>query len=302
MRRRHKLPPGPPEVENFALPAAEWNRVIEQIARARPLMVQGARETGVPYAWRTTAARDAAGWKARVGPGFVNGSPAWIGDAELMEPGDLRIPEFRPSTDVPEWFTERWTIRTPRTPELVLTDLGAAEVVDPAAVQIAARRLYEAHVVLSVQRPTTRIELEPTRGEYIARLDSAGSNRAKVAIAVKDADRPGTVLEQIAGGQQDTGMDSIRLATVYALSAEFWNEDQPDEAAQLFVRQEVFWNLNHGIRRPNWAKGESIVRLGDLFPWARDLINGVILDMQLRQSLTDALGAETMIQGRFWTA
>jgi hypothetical protein len=318
VKRKKSPPPPPSSPEGFELPVRRWNALVDWLAKYRPLLIEAAASRVFAHPFRVSVDWAAAEGVAlaRLVPGFVNGRAPLVAafgesgrvERDLIELPRLALEGFRPEPDPPAWFAARWNVA--KTEPETLTSLdgpsaGAREVRDPASASRGGpRRLLALDLILSQTRPAANLELDPQTGLYGLRVSGSVGARARIAPsrAAWQARREPSPLDLLAGGHVDAGVDSVPVATVYALSPEYSEAEEPGEGFLFFVRQRLFWNLNYSAKLPPLlAVGAGFYRIGDVLPYGGQIINSLIADLERRDNLAAALAGDTQAAGRFWT-
>lgn len=310
------------KLEQFRLGAEQWNQRMDRIARYRPLTVLGRSAEGAPHPFQVTPRWGPGGWTAQVEPGIVRGRaavvqipdpahPEQMVEVSLLDAPAIPLSDIRPATEIPKWFTDRFNLGAANSDVVLDGDLGYRVVSDPladaqrAAAKGKRRELYATGVRLVQARPTATLDTDEAGGFFV-RMTGSVSEKARITVgqaALKD-DADSSNLDLILGGIQDTGEDSIRIATVFFLSPENWSDTGAgvDATFRPYVQQAVHTNLKYDIALPTLPeKGLDISRLAAGLGAGGDVIAGMLENLQQQDSLLAALFSEVKVRGKFWS-
>jgi hypothetical protein len=261
----------------------------------------GNRPTGgeTVDAWLTERPRIRFGATRLIG----KGAPAE--EAEIAEDGSVTV-KFE---GVPEFFYQFGVTME----NVVFTgnlDSGIQLVENDTARKDTPPVLRAVDVVLSVDRLTAQIDIY--RGNSL--LDGFETlysiaygqpafrkERPTLVTDAKYIQRPDSyVLEDRA----DTGVDTLKIATIYLLSPKNTGSDEvPDGTWRAFVRHDVFWNVAHASASiPKILPFEPIrLRTGLFAGLADSIFGGLLAPLNDNLSLATALLRDNRISGRFWS-
>lgn len=264
------------------IPASEWNRMVDYYFEHRLAGVLDLGGSKWRHPWFTSVAWnvDRERFEAVTKPGLVNGRDV-LARVESPDDPDLRVdlpltdtPRIALSslrsitTAVPEYFV-RLGVRSvePLTADALeegvqvdITEerLAASADADIAASILPERQLKACDLVLYQQRPRSVAQWEITPAEIgqqaqfsvgvvgtLARHAYVRSVPEHVPPAVRDA------MATLTGEVEDTGLDSVKLCTIYLLSPPGAGPfEEIDSKWEPHLQHELFWNASYRYTQP----------------------------------------------------
>jgi len=231
--------------------------------------------------------------------GFVNGDIALngSGDDDIATAPEFELRGWRDCQDpndgdgkgIPPFFCDMGAF--PPSGQVNIDSAGFVSIRDEGLPE-PTRRLFAMDVWLEMARLTYGIEatildasgVSGQVADYFAVPDDTAIKANGTAARVRRGNRMpkektgGDVLQRLLGkADDDDGLDRIMLATVYAVSPENWQGEQPrpDETFKFYVAQQQFWDLRYERGRqqegmdvkPNkpffsglaWGMGDTII-------------------------------------------
>jgi hypothetical protein len=136
-------------------------------------------------------------------------------------------------------------------------------------------------------------------------LPPGARERARLrSVARHQPAPPADPVQRLLGNWQDTGQDTLHVATVYLLSPEDEPPGaEPGPAWTPHVKHRVFWNLVHGVTVDATPGGSDNLTLpGGLGLGAGDsVIGGLLATINDNQAVLDEFLRNRGVEGRFWT-
>lgn len=299
--------PTPTQAEAFTLPVPAWNRLVRFLARNQVKEARELEGSKEGHPWETRVEWDGQGWAATVRPGFVNGREvmAAMGDGTrvgLLARPKIPLARFRPVTEPPPWFRDKWPIR-PAAEFQEAFGGGAARVMDVDAEREAQARggwvtLWESSLYLTIQRP--RLLVDPQAGRVLLSV-TGGLDAPPIIAATTQTPPPDPDNKGILLGERDGGQDSILVATVFFVSpGNAPASEQPGEGWRPFVKSGLFYNLAGRAQTPKIPAGG--LDIGAPFAlFGSEIIRRMVEDLERANSELAAAMTAARVRGHYWS-
>lgn len=232
----------------------------------------------------------------------------WLSEEPWLPVRDWRpigtdAPPLGPEEVVPEFFEERGVLSrveaSTNGEALTFALRGSPE-------ERANRRLLRgADIVLHKARARARLDVIDEK--LVVVFDPPGRRRAWITI--QQGSFEGDVVlegiaEQLVSGLTDSGIDEMRVATVYLLSPQGERDGAvPDERWIPYVEPALWWNVNHDSSRD--VNIVEPLDLGFNIPLAGGVAQGAIDsfldDINLKDAVSSAIVSKARVLGYFWT-
>lgn len=273
------------------------------------------------HPWQVSTAWNGDEWRAVVQPGFVNGKcpvrETTDGDMPLYRRPEIPLRWRRIGWDgdgaVPQFFLDRGAAKA--RPELTVAAVeanGASAFDTPEAPENL--RLLRA-CDLWIHQPrlalTSQIDITPEVGLLTGRSIVSQTLSVKGPVATDTLRVLAGTLERFERGidpitnlYEEESWDDLTIATVFALSPRKTPAgSEPDSSWQLFVRHNLFWNLNYVL--PYFRQFGGVSDLPFIPPLGGGagvlIINYLIASLNdLTQEAINRISAHSM-RGTFYT-
>lgn len=288
---------------SVALPASEFNKAVDYFVRGR-LLYQPSDVSRIPHAWRTRCQWNAQRkrWEAVMAPGVVNESDVRLPNNSTLTLSDAEPPSF----ELPASSFAQVTSGQP----LWFRQFGVS-INGERDEEIPKRILASLEIILYLPRPSVALAWQPRRNgnvDLVPFLAPAPASSPYLGISSRWVPPTETgLIWQLETGGTDTGLDPVRLATVFMVSppdTEKIPEKGPGEDWLPFVQHHEFYNLSHRVQiNTSVVAPERLTfLLGTIGELAVRPVVDAILDERAAQDMLAALRASNFrADGHYWS-